>query len=1060
MQTKEIKFIVRMVLLFSLNTLFLYSQKLAFPGAEGFGRFTSGGRGGTVYHVTNLDDSGPGSFRDAVSQPNRTVVFDTAGVINLVERVVIQKNITIAGQTAPGDGITLYGNGIALNSSSGNNIIRYIRIRMGVNGDYGKDAIGISEGQNYILDHVSVSWGRDGTIDINGNIGNVTIQNSIIAQGLEEHSTGGLIQSTGGVSLLRNLWIDNNTRNPKVKGINEYINNVVYNWGVAAYILGDSGGDSYANVMNNYFISGPNTSSVPFVRGNLNFHLYAHNNIKDLNNDGTLDANLLANNEYDTVDWVLEPHDYPVLNSLEPSYALSLITEQVGCNYPSRDGVDSQLVKELNSYGILGELIKTENDSPMNGPGNIAGGNAPLDTDQDGMPDDWEVAHSLNKNDPEDRNIIGSEHYTMLELYLNSLGHAEHRATLEVIGEGSASQTAEKGTSITDFQIAWDHAHTVCVNGLPKGITAEIDNTTKRVSFSGAPQEAGTHFYTVTTFGGSPDAALLDTLIVTGGDTAIIVFNGPGDSVQTIEYGDTIKNLNYSWDKASTVEVSELPPGLTSSINNDNKTLVIKGTPAQPGLFNFTITTVGGEIDVSTAGKINVTSEDTTIIIQENHTGFCYIDGTIDTDNSGYTGEGFANTANEKDAEIEYQVISNGGPSIVVLRYANGSSDRPASVYINNIMVDENLSLPNTTGWSTWKYVMFSADLQEGKNKIQFKAIASKGLPNIDYLSVTSPEVEPGDCIDPIPDTFQLTTKVFGYGQLSPANDKFVDKTTVKIVVTPEENWKTSRIDGVDSVKGDTAYITITEHSSVTAYFSKIINGDTLFIQENEQGFCSVEGSIDDNNTGFTGEGFSNTANAVDSSIIWAVQIPDKGYYNVVFRYANGTSGDRAGNLSIDDSIYFDKISLPGTSDWLKWDTTHDYTVLFDEGAHYIKLASNTKNGLSNIDYMAIIGQNHDRIDCDSVGIIPDTTSAIGSNMINKIRIYPVPARQGYFIIDLSQMENNNYQVSITNIMGQRFYNEKLFSNESLQINNLEKGIYMIRIFSNDISYTRTIIVE
>jgi len=117
---------------------------------------------------------------------------------------------------------------------------------MGKGGDSGKDAAGIAEGQNMIFDHLSVSWGRDETFSINGDVHNVTIQNSIIAQGLETHSCGGLIQTgNGGISLLRNLYIDNKTRNPKVKGVNEFTNNVVYNWGGGGgYIAGDSEGQS------------------------------------------------------------------------------------------------------------------------------------------------------------------------------------------------------------------------------------------------------------------------------------------------------------------------------------------------------------------------------------------------------------------------------------------------------------------------------------------------------------------------------------------------------------------------------------------------------------------------------------------------------------------------------------------------------------------------------------------------------------------------------------------------------------------------------------------------
>lgn len=397
-----------------------FAEVPAFPGAEGFGRYATGGRGGDVYHVTNLNDSGSGSFRDAVSQSNRTVVFDVGGVIRISERVVISSNVTIAGQTAPGGGICVYGNGVSY-SNANNTITRYIRYRMGVGGTSGKDAIAIADGHDMMFDHVSVSWGRDGTFDINGDVSNVTVQNSIISQGLISHSTGGLMQSTGGVSLLYNLWIDNNTRNPKVKGINEFVNNVVYNWDTAAYILGDSAGDSYANVIGNYFIYGPNTGAIPFTRGNANFHIFASNNYKDTNKNGYLDGTLIAQAEYGTVDWQSSPHNYPVVNAMSPENAFSHVRNEAGCSYPRRDEVDTRLLQELNSLGTMGELISTEYDAPMNGPGQISSGSVPADKDRDGMPDSWEQENGLDPANDADRNQYDGGGYTMLEVYLNSI---------------------------------------------------------------------------------------------------------------------------------------------------------------------------------------------------------------------------------------------------------------------------------------------------------------------------------------------------------------------------------------------------------------------------------------------------------------------------------------------------------------------------------------------------------------------------------------------------------------------------------------------------------------
>jgi len=139
-------------LLLAGSSLCANAQQLAFPGAQGWGRFATGGRTGTVYHVTNLNDSGAGSLRDAVSQPNRIVVFDVAGVIKINSRIVFAKNLYVAGQTAPGEGVTVYGNGVSFSGAT-NTIVRYMRFRMGKGGDSGKDCAGIANGTNMIFDH-------------------------------------------------------------------------------------------------------------------------------------------------------------------------------------------------------------------------------------------------------------------------------------------------------------------------------------------------------------------------------------------------------------------------------------------------------------------------------------------------------------------------------------------------------------------------------------------------------------------------------------------------------------------------------------------------------------------------------------------------------------------------------------------------------------------------------------------------------------------------------------------------------------------------------------------
>ncbi|KAF1999900.1 polysaccharide lyase family 1 protein [Amniculicola lignicola CBS 123094] len=382
-------------LLSTVSLLLPSISALAFPGAEGFGRNAIGGSKGSVYVVTNLNDSGTGSLRDAVSKTDRIVVFAVGGLITIKERMVVSKRVSILGQTAPGDGITVYGNGWSF-SNADDAIVRYIRIRMGKSGTSGKDGITIAEGSNMIFDHLSVTWGRDETFSISGTeVSNITIQNSIIGQGLETHSCGGLIQTEAGhgISLFRNLYIDNKTRNPKVKGTNDFTNNVVYNWGGGGgYIAGDSAGLSEANIVGNYFISGPSTSVTAFTRGNANFHGYVEKNFYDSNQDGKLNGVELgvSTTNYGGMALQTTKFDYPgPAKIMSAADAVTYVQNYVGAS-KVRDAVDKRLIAEMTSWGKTGQLISDENASPMAGPGTIAGGTALVDSDGDGIPDSAE----------------------------------------------------------------------------------------------------------------------------------------------------------------------------------------------------------------------------------------------------------------------------------------------------------------------------------------------------------------------------------------------------------------------------------------------------------------------------------------------------------------------------------------------------------------------------------------------------------------------------------------------------------------------------------------------
>jgi len=435
-----------------LSALTIHAQQLAFPGAQGWGRFAVGGRYGSVYHVTNLNDSGAGSLRDAVSSPNRIVVFDVAGVININSRMTFSKNLYVAGQTAPGEGITVYGDGVSFSGAT-NSIIRYMRFRMGHGGTSGKDCAGVANGTTMIFDHCSFSWGLDETFSINsdgkGDLYDFTLSNCIIGQGLMSHSAGGLMQADH-ITLYRNFYCDNNTRNNKVKGTNQYVNNIVYNWNNGAYIMGgDSEGDSYCNIEDNLFINGPAGGGNAFSGGNANFHCYVVGNYQDSNKDGQYAPSLVTN--FAGADTKSAPYDYPSLEKCEAKELIDNLLPTVGASIPYRDYVDYYMVDEVMSYGTEGALISNEGSLFFGTPNTwtVWKGNARIDTDQDGMPDSWENANGTDPN-KNDAMVIASNGYANIENYINSISEETRdfylRAPLDV---------DKKAATTTSLTVKW-----------------------------------------------------------------------------------------------------------------------------------------------------------------------------------------------------------------------------------------------------------------------------------------------------------------------------------------------------------------------------------------------------------------------------------------------------------------------------------------------------------------------------------------------------------------------------------------------------------------------------
>ena len=460
---------------------------LAFPGAHGWGRFAKGARASSspsVYHVTSLANSGSGTLRDAVSKPNRIIVFDVSGVINITSRITFSSNLYIAGQTAPGEGITVYGDGCSFSGAS-NIICRYLRWRMGHGGSSGKDCAGIANGTNMIFDHCSFSWGLDETFSINPDgkgtpPQNITLQNCIFGQGLMTHSAGGLMQADY-ITLYRNLYVDNSTRNNKVKGINQYANNIVYNWKNGCYIMGgDSSGSSSCTIEGNLFINGPvSSSSDALGGGNSDFHFYGNDNWQDKNRNGKLDGSCIDGSQTGggsyTTDKTSLGVDFPDLPLYGGNTLLDNNLRKVGASLPYRDQADCLMIEEVTSIGRSGGLITYESSLLTGVPTSWSwwtGTAKATDSDNDGMPDWWEDANGTDSG-RNDALVKAANGRYNIENYINSITVDDRQFFLRApIGLSAVSDTT------TTIRLTW---HDYTYGELGFSVEAEINGEWKEV---------------------------------------------------------------------------------------------------------------------------------------------------------------------------------------------------------------------------------------------------------------------------------------------------------------------------------------------------------------------------------------------------------------------------------------------------------------------------------------------------------------------------------------------------------------------------------------------------
>jgi pectate lyase len=390
------------------------AQIPAFPGAEGFGAFATGGRGGDVYCVTNLNSSGPGSFAEALATippEGRTITFGVSGYIPINKARITKSKVTIAGQTAPGDGIGFKGGSLII--AANDVVIRHARFRYGRQ-TAGGDCINLERGvTNVMLDHLSLQFSTDENLSSfskNPRPDLLTFQWSINAWGLETHSCGGL-WDVNRVTTHHTLWAHNHTRNPKARpdGLLDWANNVTFDYDIG-FIMGDSASaaDWKANVRGNYFIrlvGGENSRALEKARttaeGKPNFTLHASDNLFDKNGNSILDGKdygyeIAAGSYSNSVAPIANGGGLPV--SLDaPLLAYKKIASQAGAlrlnaafSKPIHDEVDTILMNNLLALKRHHVRHQNETGASHDGIGQLESTPAPTDTDADGLPDFWE----------------------------------------------------------------------------------------------------------------------------------------------------------------------------------------------------------------------------------------------------------------------------------------------------------------------------------------------------------------------------------------------------------------------------------------------------------------------------------------------------------------------------------------------------------------------------------------------------------------------------------------------------------------------------------------------
>jgi autotransporter-associated beta strand protein len=565
-----------------------------------------------VYVVTNLNDSGAGSFRDAVSQSNRIIVFAVGGYDHIASPISAASNLTILGQTAPGGGFGVYGAEVSF-YGSGNDIVQYMRFRdttldpkgQGTGNSSGND-VNLGNTNNMIFDHDSLEFASYNNVDASGTTGanNLSFQNSIIADPIPDQQFNFHWQGNQG-TFINNIFANSHNRSILSKGNVQFVNNSIYNY-QAAFTTGNSSGKFNFDIVNNYFVAGPSTSSAgdDFYQVDTNQTAYATGNLLDGSANGTLSgsADNSTGANVSATPLLASTTSLPTL-SATASYAFNLahsgdsITHNT-TTYASSlglDQVDTVTTGDVGSYGTSGRLYNTQNDTGLSngGLGTIASGSIPTSTANDGLPDSWKVIHGLSTT-VADSTLLNPVGYTMIEQYAAEISDEYLSRTWSAT---SGNWVSNAGNWSTISPGVYDHA-LVRGSGTTDGsVTVSGTNSVSAYSLSigGNGPAAGE---SVLVSGGLLN--IYNGIVVGDQNNAALQITGGAVVANTVQLGNTVYTANGSSSTTYTGTLNLLGGVLSTSVVGNGG-----GTPGNWNSGGF-INWSGGTLAID--GTLSVTA--------------------------------------------------------------------------------------------------------------------------------------------------------------------------------------------------------------------------------------------------------------------------------------------------------------------------------------------------------------------------------------------------------------------------------------------------------------------